>query len=118
MHKNSLGNKGEKLACDYLIKNGYKILERNWRFGRFEIDIIAQKNNLIVIVEVKTRSNDYFVAPQQTLKKKQIENILQAANHYITQKNLDSEVRLDIIGLIKNKNTFTLKHLKDAFYHF
>jgi putative endonuclease len=57
---NELGKKGEQLAIDFLIKNEYKILEKNYRYLKAEVDIIAQKENTLVVVEVKTRSTDYF----------------------------------------------------------
>ncbi len=67
-----LGKQGEEIASEYLINKGFKIIERNWRAGRYEIDIIAIDNNTLVFVEVKTRSADYLVEPELSLTKKQL----------------------------------------------
>ena len=69
---NELGKKGEQLAIDYLVKKGYKILDKNWRYLKAEVDIIAKKDSMIVAVEVKTRSSDYFGDPQDFINKKKI----------------------------------------------
>ena len=115
---NELGSRGERWACKYLLEKGYQILEKNWRFGNLEIDIIARKENVLVAVEVKTRSHNYFMEPEQAVNQSKIDNILQAVNQYVAEKDLDTEIRLDIIALTKKRNAFELKHLKNAFYYF
>lgn len=115
---NELGEKGEELAVEFLQKNGYKILERNWRFKKAEVDIISQKNDVLAVVEVKTRSSNYFGNPQDFVNPKKIQLLVEAINEYVTSKNLDVEVRFDIIAILKNKNTFEIEHLEDAFLHF
>ena len=115
---NELGEKGELLAIDYLIKNEYQILEVNYRFLKAEVDIIAQKKNILAVVEVKTRSTDYFGNPQDFVNPKKIKLLLSAIDHYVIERDLDVEVRFDIIGIILQKNTTKIKHLKDAFLHF
>ena len=115
---NELGIKGEELAVEYLLKQGYLIVERNWRFQKAEIDIIAQKGTTLAIVEVKTRSTDYFGDPQDFVKPKKIKLLVKAVDEYITRRDLEVEVRFDIIAIIKQKNTFEIEHLKDAFLHF
>ena len=113
-----LGLKGEQIAADYLVKNGYAILERNWRFKKAEVDIIAKKNDVLAIVEVKTRSTDYFGNPQDFVNQKKINLLVEAINEYVISKNLDVDVRFDIIAILKNKEKATIEHLKDAFLHF
>ncbi|VAW23069.1 FIG00930062: hypothetical protein [hydrothermal vent metagenome] len=115
---NELGKKGEELAVKFLQKNNYKILERNWRFKKAEVDIIAQKDTILAVVEVKTRSSDYFGNPQDFVNQKKIRLLVEAVNEYVISKDLDVEVRFDIISILKNKNNFDIKHLKDAFLHF
>jgi len=73
---NEIGKYGENIAFDYLLKNGYKIKERNWRFGKGEIDVIAEENNTIVIVEVKTRSSEYFGDPEESVSRKKQKKIV------------------------------------------
>jgi putative endonuclease len=115
---NKLGEKGEHLAVEFLIKNGYRILERNWRYKKAEVDIIAQKNEVLAIVEVKTRSTDYFGNPQDFVNKKKIQLYVEAINEYVVSNDLDVEVRFDIVAIIKNNNAFDIEHLEDAFLHF
>jgi len=115
---NDLGELGEELAVEELEKNGYEIVERNWRYKKAEIDIIARKNDVLAIVEVKTRSSDYIGNPQDFVSPKKIKLLVEAVNDYVISKDLDVEVRFDIIAIIKNENILTLEHLEDAFFHF
>ncbi|MFZ2429718.1 MAG: YraN family protein [Lutibacter sp.] len=115
---NELGELGEDLAVEELEKNGYEIVERNWRFKKAEIDIIARKNEVLAIVEVKTRSSDYMGDPQDFVTPKKIKMLVEAVNEYVVSKDLDVEVRFDIIAIIINQNKLTLEHLEDAFFHF
>ena len=115
---NELGEKGEKLAIDFLIKNEYKILEKNYRYLKAEVDIIAKKGAVLAVVEVKTRSTDYFGDPQDFITPKKIKLLLSAVDYYVVQRDLDVEVRFDIIAIIHQKNETKIEHLKDAFLHF
>lgn len=115
---NELGKKGEQLAVDFLIENNYDIVARNYRFEKAEVDIIAQKKNILAIVEVKTRSSTDFGNPQDFVKPKQIKNLVKAVDEYVTVNNLDVEVRFDIIAIVKEKGNFKIEHLENAFYHF
>jgi putative endonuclease len=115
---NQLGNKGEEIAVTYLLKNKYRILERNWRYKKAEIDIIAIKKGVLAVVEVKTRSSDYFGNPQDFVNQKKIQLLVNAVNEYVLTKNLDVEVRFDIIAILKTNEQFEITHLKDAFYYF
>ena len=115
---NDLGKKGEKLALNYLHQSGYEILECNYRFQKAEVDIIAMKDDILAVVEVKTRSTAEFGNPQDFVKPKQIKNLVKAIDEYIQQNKLDLEVRFDIVAIVKEKNTFSIEHLENAFYHF
>jgi|SRR5690606_30499514 len=115
---NDLGKFGEELAVDFLEKNGYEILETNWVFDKAEIDIIAQKNGILAVVEVKTRSSLDFGLPQEFVKPKKIQLLLKAVNEYITQNDLDVEVRFDIIAIHKEGENFNIEHIEEAFYYF
>ena len=115
---NELGELGEDLAVEELEKNGYEIVERNWRYKKAEIDIIARKNEVLAIVEVKTRSSDYFGDPQDFVNTKKIKMLVEAVNEYVNSKDLEVEVRFDIIAIIINKNKLNIEHLEDAFFHF
>jgi putative endonuclease len=115
---NDLGKFGEELAVDFLEKNGYEILETNWIFQKAEIDIIAQKENILAIVEVKTRSSIEFGLPQDFVKPKKIQLLVKAVNEYVISNDLDVEVRFDIIAIYKEDKQFKIDHIEDAFYHF
>lgn len=115
---NELGQLGEDLAVDFLEKSGYEILDRNWRFQKAEIDIIAKKNTTLAIVEVKTRSSLEFGLPQDFVKPKKIQLLVKAVNEYINRNDLDVNVRFDIIAIHKNKEIFTIDHIEEAFYYF
>lgn len=115
---NELGKKGEQLAIDFLVKKGFAIVEKNWRYLKAEVDIIAQKENFLVAVEVKTRTSDYFGDPQDFITKKKIKLLVMAMNEYVTSKDLDVEVRFDIIAILQNKNKTKIEHIEDAFLYF
>ncbi|MCV9928004.1 YraN family protein [Flavobacterium sp. LS1R49] len=115
---NELGRIGEELAVEYLEQNGYKILDTNWTYQKAEIDIIATKENILAIVEVKTRSRLDFGSPQDFVDSKKIQLLVKAVNAYINYREIDFEIRFDIIGIHKNKESFVIEHLIDAFYHF
>lgn len=115
---NDLGKFGEGLAIDFLVKKGYKIKEKNWRFQKAEVDIIAQIENTLVAVEVKTRSTDYFGNPQDFIKPKKIKLLVKAIDEYVNRNDLDVEVRFDVIAIIKTEKEAKIEHLEDAFFHF
>ena len=108
---NDLGKKGEQLAVDYLVGKGYVIIEKNYRFQKAEVDVIAQKENVLVAVEVKTRSSVYYGNPQDFVNPKKIKLLAFAIDNYVIEKDLDVEIRFDIIAVIKNKNTFKIEHI-------
>ena len=125
---NDLGKLGEELAVEFLQKNGYKIVETNWTFQKAEIDIIAKIGDTLAVIEVKTRSSLDFGLPQDFVKPKKIQLLVKAVNEYIISKDLEVEVRFDIIAITasntnslpiqKDGKSFEIEHLIDAFYHF
>ena len=115
---NELGKKGEQLAVDFLLENNYDIVERNYRFDKAEVDIIARKEAVLAIIEVKTRSTIDFGNPQDFVKPKQIQRLVKAVDDYVVENELAVEVRFDIIAIVKEKKGFSVEHLENAFYHF
>jgi putative endonuclease len=115
---NELGKLGEELAVDYLQQNSYDILETNWTYQKAEIDIIAQKENVLAVIEVKTRSSTAFGLPQDFVKPKKIQLLVKAVNQYIIANDLDVEVRFDIIAIHKKEKEYKIEHIEEAFYHF
>ncbi|MGB3143782.1 MAG: YraN family protein [Maribacter sp.] len=115
---NEFGKEGEQLAVDFLIKKGYFIRYRNYRYLKAEIDIIAQKGEVLAIVEVRSRSSDFIENIAETVNQKKINLLVMAADHYVVDNDLDVEVRFDVITILKNKSRFELEHIESAFYHF
>lgn len=115
---NELGKFGEELAVEFLQSNGYEILETNWTFQKAEIDIITQKDNIVAVVEVKTRSSIEYGLPQDFVKPKKIQQLVKAVNEYIISNDLDVEVRFDIVAIYKEDKKFKVEHIENAFYHF
>ena len=115
---NDLGKLGEELAVEFLEKNGYSILETNWTFQKAEVDIIAKKENILAVVEVKTRSSIDFGLPQDFVKPKKIQLLVKAINEYVISNDLEVEVRFDIIALLREGKGFKIEHLEDAFFYF
>jgi len=113
---NELGKKGEEIALKFLLKKKYLIKEQNWRYKKKEIDIIAIKNNILTVIEVKTRSSDEFEKPQDAVTKKKQRFIIEATNAYIEKYDLYNEVRFDIISIIIRGNNNKIEHIEDAFY--
>lgn len=115
---NEFGREGEQFAVDFLQQKGYRIIQRNYRYLKAEIDIIAQKEGILAIVEVKSRNSYFLEDIADTVNAKKIKLVVMAANHYVVHNNLDVEVRFDIIILLKQYRKFTIEHIENAFYHF
>ncbi|MGL4583411.1 MAG: YraN family protein [Flavobacterium sp.] len=113
-----VGKEGEDAAVQFLIDLGYIILHRNYKGDKAEIDIVALFNNLLVIVEVKTRSSVDFILPQDAVNARKRKQLIKATNCYVEEFDRTEEVRLDIIAIHKKGNTFDIDHIEDAFYFF
>ena len=114
----NFGQEAEKHSADYFRSLGFQILERNYRYRKAEVDLIVQKDGLLVAVEVKARSSAYFGDPQSFVSKKKIQLLVMAIDAYIQQRNLDVEVRFDVISILKKNNALEIQHIENAFYHF
>lgn len=114
---NEFGNLGEDIAIRYLESACYKILEKNWRYGSLEIDVIAMHGKELIIAEVKTRREGFLPAPGELVDKRKQSRIIRAANAYIYRSKLNADVRFDIILVIFNKkNGYKVDHIRNAFY--
>lgn len=109
------GQYGETLAQNYLQQQGYSILHTNYRYKRAEIDIIAHKSELLVFVEVKTRTTDTFGYPEEAVNSRKEKMLLDAAEAYILAKGWEHEIRFDIVSVTLNTPP-TIVHFEDAFY--
>ncbi|WPP53400.1 YraN family protein [Catalinimonas niigatensis] len=109
------GQSGEDRAALFLEAKGYQIIHRNYRYRRAEIDLIAQKDQLLVFVEVKTRRSSDFGHPEDFVGSRKAALIIEAADHYIHQHNWQGDIRFDIIAII-TQPSIEIQHMEDAFY--
>jgi putative endonuclease len=113
---NELGKWGEDVAATYLERQGYTIIERDWKSGHRDLDIIALDRDTVVFVEVKTRSNRMFTDPEMAVDYQKIRHLQQAANHYIKYRHINHDIRFDIITVVGTMNDSpAIDHIKDAF---
>ena len=115
---NELGKWGEEMAAAYLQQKGYRIIERDWRSGNRDIDIIAQAPDLstLVFVEVKTRKNEVIMRAADAVNPTKARNIALSANNYIKMRHVDGLLRFDIITIVgTNAQNMKLEHIINAF---
>jgi putative endonuclease len=110
------GAESEDLAAQYLIEHGYTILNRNWYSGHNEIDIVARKNGIIAVVEVRSLSRVSFQEPYQSVNKTKQRAIIAVTNAYIRRFNINDEIRFDIISILHGKKGPEIEHIEGAFY--
>jgi len=113
---NELGKWGENKAAEYLERKGYRIIERDWRIGHRDLDIVAIDSDMLVFVEVRTRRNNVFMEPELTVDRKKMRSLMIAANAYIKTHNIDFDLRFDIITVLgTNDNDYKINHIEEAF---
>jgi len=111
-----LGKKGEDLAAEYLKEKGFRILERNFRSGKAEIDIIAKDKEFLVVAEVKTRNTHYFGEPEQWVTPSKQRLLIKAANAFVKLSSFKGEVRFDVVSVVTGRQGTEIVHIPDAFY--
>lgn len=112
---NETGTEGEQIAYEFLISKGFTIIERNWRFGKAEVDLIAMDENEIVFIEVKTRNSRYLIEPEMAVNRTKQKLIISAADRYITIKKINSWARFDIVSVVIHPQGKEIKHIQGAF---
>lgn len=110
------GKEGEEQAVKFLEEKGYKIIERNWRGRKVEIDIIATKDHQLIIVEVKSRKTNVFGEPEEFVNRVKQKNLIHGAQEFFYASRLGLEIRFDIISVLAGKNEMKINHIQDAFY--
>ena len=95
----TLGKKGEEDAAAYLVQKGFEILHRNWRYAHYEIDIIAQKSNVLHFVEVKLRTSAKFGLPEDAVDKKKFSHLLNAADEFLHRHPQYRHVQYDVVAI-------------------
>jgi putative endonuclease len=116
MTHTELGKYGEDLAAKLLEEKGYQIKQRNFRFKKFEVDIVAEKDNQLIVCEVKTRETAVIGEPYLAVTKKKQRQIIETADYYVKLKNLWIDVRFDIVSIIHNSYRTNIEHIEDAFF--
>jgi len=115
-HNLELGRQGEELAENYLLANGYTLVEKNWRWHHHEVDLIVCNDIFMVFVEVKTRSRVIFGEPEVFVTMEKQQKIIRAANAYMLRSKSPKDARFDIVSVVINNNETTVKHLPNAYY--
>lgn len=112
-----LGNEAEDLACEFLIRQGWEILDRNYYYSHSEIDIIARDHDILVFIEVKMRSSAQFGQPIEYVTESKVEHVFRAAEAWALEHGLqESMMRFDVIGILSSKNKVPdIDHIKDAY---
>ena len=112
----NIGKKGEEMAREHMAAKGYSILDLNWHHGHKEIDIVARQGNEIVVVEVKTRAENYAEEPWEAVTSSKIRNIVEVADAWLRIHKVDLEARFDVISiLLKKDGSYSLEHFEGAF---
>ena len=114
--RNDRGKEGESIARKYLERKEYKVLHTNWHWHHYELDIVAVDGDMLVVVEVKTRSADYLLSPEEAVDHRKIKRIVAAADAYVRNFNIDLPVRFDIVAIVQNGSEYTIDHMEDAFW--
>ena len=116
---NDFGKLAEDMAAEFLVRKNYRILARNFRYQKAEIDIVAEFNGIIVVTEVKARSYNTLIEPQEAVTKKKIKSIVICSDFFMNERKIDKEVRFDIITVLPDEQgVLQLNHIEDAFQSF
>jgi putative endonuclease len=117
--RHALGQKGEALVRDYLIGNGYEILEKNYKYGKNEIDIICKIENIIVFVEVRSRGEHSTMNLEYSITAKKQKSIFLVANHYVDTKKIKNvDFRFDVVFVHFEREEDPIEHFKNALMFF
>lgn len=111
-----LGKKAEEFAAEFLISKGYRMLDRNWRYGHLELDIVCTDGISLIISEVKARRRSIFPHPEDVFTRQQERFIILATEAYIKRYNIAMEVRFDLIAIVFRQDGFEIEHIEHAFY--
>lgn len=114
-YHNDFGAQGEDIAIDYLRSKGYVILDRNWRSGHKELDIVARKDDIVVFVEVKARANAFYGKPEDAVTRRKMHLLVLAADAYLRYNAIDLEVRFDVITITGTTRKPYIRHYERAF---
>ncbi len=115
MSNKQTGSKGEQLAASYLIEKGFVLLDTNWRFHHLELDIVALKDDFLVVIEVKSRTSLDSGEPHEWVSRKKQLHLIHATNAYLLYHQLQYEIRFDIVAILLTSEGPVFSHFEDAF---
>ncbi len=111
-----LGKLGEEKACEYLLSKGFRIIARNWRFRQKEVDVIAYDGNVLVVVEVRTRTSSKWEHPRESITPAKIRFLVLAADAFVQQNRIDNRIRFDVVSCMPiNETKWDIDHIPHAF---
>jgi len=110
------GKKGEELARIYLGQNGFTVLHVHWQHGHKELDIVAERGQMLHVVEVRSRTEPYLVEPSQTVQYAKQRNVIAAARAYIYKYKVEKEVQFDIVSVVYGEQDTDIEYIPNAFY--
>jgi putative endonuclease len=113
---NETGKRGEELAANYLKEKGFEIIEKNYRWKRFEIDLIVKKEPFLIFVEVKTKTNTTFGYPEDDVTPQKAKQVMAAAEEFVYETGWKKEIRFDIVAVIIKGQSIEIEHIIDGFY--
>jgi putative endonuclease len=116
MNHIELGQKGEEVAVNHLCTKGYEVIERNYKWKNAELDIICRKNDLLIVVEVKTRNSKALGEPFLSVNRSKQRQIIKVTNHYIESNDVQEEIQFDVVSVILNQHQLQIEHIENAFY--
>ena len=117
-NRQDLGKKGEDVALEYLLQRGMKLLERNWRSGHKELDLVMEEEGFIRIVEVRSRTCPAQIDPFESVDTVKRKKIMQAAKGYVASNRSlirDKEVVFDVVSILFNGDLFKIEYIREAF---
>lgn len=112
---NETGKKAEEIAIAYFRENGYIIKDKNWRYCKKEIDLVAERDGKLIIIEVKSRCERHFSDVSELITRKKMKNLVDAAEAYVIRKNLMMEVQFDYFVVIFGAYGHKTEHIQEAF---
>jgi len=117
MKKKQVGNRGEDIAVNFFSQKGFEIIERNYRYGHGEIDIVVKDGEILVFVEVKTRKNLEFGPPELAITKSKQRQVRKISEAYLVDKNIsNTDCRIDVVAILLRKNLPPkINHIENAF---
>ncbi|MDH6341472.1 putative endonuclease [Parabacteroides sp. PFB2-12] len=115
VNRSEIGRKGEEIAREFLQKKGYTILDNNWHWHHFELDMVAIDGEWLVVVEVKTRAMDHLLSPEDAVDRKKIRRTVLAADAYARYFSIELPVRFDIVTVVPGPQGYEIEHYEDAF---